>query len=362
MNLAKNLRKYFRRRFWVTNILKKKGIFIMKKQKKVIFIFLVVSLLVLVFSLTGVAADSKTLKLGNIQNIDNPHHLACQKFAQLVESKTNGSLKVEIFPNSQLGNALTQITMVKMGTLDMFVDGLGWYGQFIGEYNIIATAYAFKDINNLIRFLEGPIGQEMAEKLRKQHGLRILSQIWTRPVRNLFARKPIYSIDDVKDLKIRVPELASYIEPWKAMGASPTPIAWNELYLALQQGVVEAAEAPTDNYYTQRLHEVAKYLMLTRHLCETAGLIINDKLFNSLSADEQKALYDAAKEAGVYNDQLFIKREKEVMEKLKNEGVTIIEVDVSGFYNAAKEVPYILENNGAWEKGFYDRILKMMKE
>ena len=332
----------------------------MKKLVKVIF--LVVLLLVLVFPLTGVTAGSKTLKLGHIWNIDDPSHIASQKFAQLVESKTNGSLKVEIFPASQLGNALTQVSSVKMGTLDMFIGGVGWYGQFIGDYNIAATAYAFKDLNDLKRFLEGPIGQEMAEELRKQHGLRVLSQNWDKLPRQLLSKKPIYSIDDVKGLKIRVPELASYVEPWKAMGASPTPIAFAEVYLALQQGVVEAMEGTMDQIYTQRFHEVAHYLILTRHLCETVGLVINDKLFNSLSADEQKALYDAAKEAGEYNNQLMIKKEEETIEKMKNEGVTFIEVDVSGFYNAAKEVPYILENNGAWGKGFYDRVLKMMKE
>jgi tripartite ATP-independent transporter DctP family solute receptor len=207
--------------------------------------------------------------------------------------------------------------------------------------------------------MTGPIGQEMADKLEKQHGLKVLDQNWLRLPRHLLSRKPVKSVADVKGLKIRIPELTSYIEPWKALGASPTPIAFSEVYLALQQGVVEAMECPVDLIYTQKLHEPAKYLILTAHQAEPGNLVMNAKLYNSLSSKEQKIIMKAAKEAGEYNNKLTQDNEQSVINKMKAEGVTFIEVNRAEFVEKAKDVPKMLEAKGLWSKGLYEKAMKV---
>jgi len=173
--------------------------------------------------------------------------------------------------------------------------------------------------------------------------------------RQLLSVKPIKTVDDVKGIKLRIPELASYVVPWKELGASPTPIALAEVYLALQQGVVDACELPIDMIYTQKLHEVAKYLILTAHQSEPSGFILNGNLFKSLTPKEQKVILDAAKEAGKYNDKLSNALEKELVEKMKKGGTVFITVDREAFRNKVKDAPYILEEKGVWPKGLYDR-------
>jgi tripartite ATP-independent transporter DctP family solute receptor len=318
-----------------------------------------VMVFVLAFALFGIADAAKVIRIGHIMAMDQPHHLALVKFAEMVKKETKGSIEVKIFPNSQLGSALTQIQSVKMGTLDAFLDGVGWYGQLIGDYYLPATAFAFRDWDHCIKVMTGPIGQEMADKLEKQHGLKVLDQNWLRLPRHLLSRKPVKSVADVKGLKIRIPELTSYIEPWKALGASPTPIAFSEVYLALQQGVVEAMECPVDLIYTQKLHEPAKYLILTAHQAEPGNLVMNAKLYNSLSSKEQKIIMKAAKEAGEYNNKLTQDNEQSVINKMKAEGVTFIEVNRAEFVEKAKDVPKMLEAKGLWSKGLYEKAMKV---
>jgi tripartite ATP-independent transporter DctP family solute receptor len=328
----------------------------MVKSKK---LFLVLLVMVLSLTVFGSVDATRVIRIGHIMNVDQPHHLALVKFAEFVEKQTKGAIEVKILPNSQMGNALTQMQSVKMGTLDGFIDGVGWYGQLVGDYYLPATAFLFKDWDQCIKVMKGPIGQEMADKLLKQHGLKVLDQNWLRLPRQLLSRKPIQSVADVKGLKLRIPELTSYIVPWKQLGASPTPIAFAEVYLALQQGVVDAMECPIDMIYTQKLHEVAKYLILTSHQAEPGGFIMNARLFNGFTSKEQKIILKAAKQAGEYNNKLTLANEKTIADKMQAEGVTFIKINRQEFVEAAKKAPLLLEEKGLWPKGLYERAMKV---
>jgi tripartite ATP-independent transporter DctP family solute receptor len=319
--------------------------------------------LVLAASVMGVfltvpneALAAKRFRVGHIQNIEHPIHQGLLKFKEVVEKESKGEIQVEIFANSQLGDALTQISSVRMGTLTAFVDGVGWYGQLLGDYYLPATAYAIKNWESYGEVMGGDIGKDMAEKLRSQFGLKVLDQAWGRLPRNVLSVKPIRSIADVSGMKLRIPELKSYIVPWKAMGASPTPIAFAEVYLALQQGVAEGLEAPVDALYTQRLHEVAKYLILTRHQMETASFVMSDAFYNDLSATEKKIVDEGAKAAKAENDRISAASEATIIDKMKKEGVTVIEVDINGFYDKAKSAPAELEASGTWTKGLAEKV------
>jgi tripartite ATP-independent transporter DctP family solute receptor len=313
------------------------------------------------FATVSEASAAKRFTVGHIQATDHPIHQGLLKFKEYVEKESKGGIEVEIFPNSQLGNALTQISSVQMGTLTAFVDGVGWYGQLVGDYYIPATAYMIKNWDSYAEVMYGPssIGEEMAEKLRTQFGLRVINQNWARLPRNLLSLKPVKSVSDLTGFKIRVPELKSYIIPWREMGASPTPIAFAEVYLALQQGVVDGLECPIDAMYTQRQHEVAKYLIMTKHQMESANFVMNDAFYNGLADEEKKVVVVGVQAATKYNDELIAKSENEILQKMKNEGVTVIEVNIEEFYNKAKNSPVVLESDGTWTKGLAAKVAEI---
>jgi tripartite ATP-independent transporter DctP family solute receptor len=305
------------------------------------------------------SVEAKDFSVGHIQNTDHPLHKSMVAFKDYVEKASNGAVTVQIFPNSQLGDALTQISSMRMGTLGGFVDGVGWYGQLEGDYYLPATAYAIKNWDAYNEVMGGEIGREMSDKLLKNFGLRVLNQTWARLPRNVLASKPIRTINDLQGKKMRVPELKSYIIPWRNMGASPTPVAWAETYLALQQGVVDALEAPIDAMYTQRLHEVAKFFVMTRHQMESASFVVSETVYSALSDDEKKIIEDGAKAAKETNDNLVRESEAAIVQKMKDEGVEFIEVNIQEFYDKAKEAPVILENDGTWTKGLAAKVAEI---
>ncbi len=140
------------------------------------------------------------------------------------------------------------------------------------------------------------------------------------------------------------------------MGAAPTPIAFAEVYLALQQGVAEGLESPIDLMYYQRFHEVAKYFIMTRHQMETGNFVMNDAFYNSLTDAEKKIVEDGVKLATEYSNKLTADSEAVLIEKMKQEGVEFIEVDIDAFYDRAKDAPAKLEADGTWTKGLAARI------
>lgn len=329
----------------------------MKKRS----LFLVLALtLVMSFGLGGIVSSATVMRIGTIQNLDHPHHKALERFAELVSEKTAGTIKVQIFPMSQLGNAMNQIQSVKMGTLEAFIDGLGWYGQLVEEFHLFDTAYVFDSAQTLEKVLSGPIGQELIEDLIKGHGIGMLSMTWLRAPRHLLSIKPVKTVKDVAGMKLRIPESPSYVVPWKTLGASPTPIAFGETYLALQQKIVEAMECPLDMIYTQKFYEVAKYISLTGHLIEPAGFCVNQKWFQGLTSSQRQALIDSVNEAGIFNNELTMKMEADYKKKLEDAGVEFITVDKAAFMEAVKNAPKELEAKGTWRQGFYDEVLAFL--
>ncbi len=196
----------------------------------------------------------------------------------------------------------------------------------------------------------------MAEKVRTGHNIKVLTQTLHRVPRNLITTKQIKALDDLKGMKIRVPENPAYVEVWKELKSSPSPMGWGEVYTAMQQGVIEGAESPTDILFDSKLSEVAKYLTQTEHIRATGSLIINDKTFQALPDDLKKIMEEAALEAEKFNDEEFKKVDKEAIEKMKAAGVTITQLNSDDFRNAIKDLPQKLEEKNIWPKGLYEKI------
>lgn len=321
------------------------------------FGFIAMLALVVVFAGQAVYAQSPiVLKLGNIQAPTQSASLACERMAKLVFERSNGRLKIEFFPASQLGNAITQIEGVMMGTQDMFQDAAEWMSQFEKDYNILAMAFAFRDQNHLQAFFNSPLNVEIKERLRKDRGIRIIAENWNRAPRDLVSKKPVNSPADLQGIKMRVPEIEMYLLVWKAMGTQPTQVAWGETYLALMQGLVDAMEGPFDTLLSMKFFEAAQNISMTHHLISASSVSINDATFSKLPKDLQDILVASAKEAGDYFTQMGIESMTKDRKEMESKGAKFIEVDRKPFQ--AKVAPLVkeLEDKGKWSPGLYQKI------
>jgi tripartite ATP-independent transporter DctP family solute receptor len=228
-------------------------------------------------------------------------------------------------------------------------------GRFLPDLEAFAAPYIWRDVDHMMKVVRGPIGQELAERLVKAKGMRILDLGWLFGNRHLTTKsKAIYKPEDLKGMKIRVQPTAIYLETIKAMGANPTTMDFKEVYLGLQSGVIDGQENPPFVIFNNKLFEVQKFLMLTGHITQNQAIVINDKFYQGLSPEWRKLLTEAAYEAGNFQNELILKSEKEYLDKLKAAGMTIVQPDVQAFRAATKDVWKKVSEK--WEPGLYEKI------
>jgi tripartite ATP-independent transporter DctP family solute receptor len=306
--------------------------------------------------LTLPVGAAQVWKLGHIMPDGSPVDKAAYKLAELVNERTNGRIKIEVFPASQLGSQVDMYELLRMGAMQMM-----WAGDYVAiravpEFEGVHWPYMFKNEQHASDFMETPLGQTWREETRKRTGIRTIGWV-IRSARHLTTNKPVRSVADVKGMKLRSAENPIYIQGFGAMGFVVTPISFNELFTALQQGVVEAQENPFDMIYGHGLYEVQKYLVLTGHQYSLYQLHINDKVFQSLSPEDQEILMQSVAEACEYGNQLTKETEDELFENLKAAGMTVIgppELDVESFRKATATIPQSLLDK--WWPGFVEAV------
>lgn len=284
----------------------------------------------------GGTGKKVTLRLGHIAGDTDAWHLGALKFAELVREKTNGSVEIEVYSSSTLGNDRDLIEGMQLGSVD-FALVAGVLSNFYEPYGILELPYLFRDQEHLEKVLYGDIGKQLKQDLLDNAQIRGL-EFWVRGPRELTANKKIETLADLKGLKLRVPEIPASIEAWKAMGASPTPMAFGEVYSALQTGVIDAQENPFALIASNKIQEVQKYLMLTHHVYGYVMLTMSDITYQKLTPEQQKAIEEAAQEATQFENDLVAKQEEELLKLLKESGMEVVEPDTAAFMEAAKTV------------------------
>lgn len=264
-------------------------------------------------------------------------NLAVERFAKLVAEKTNGRVEVQVYPGGALGNERDNLEGVRMGTIQMSFVNPATTVNFEPLLGILDLPFIFRDVNHVHKVLEGSIGEQMAESLRKTSGIRVVA--WLDTIfRMVLTTKPINKLEDFKGLKMRVPESPVYTRIFRLLGANPTPLPWGDIYTALQTKVVEGMESAPDSMYNTKFYEVAKYLCPTRHIYNCTMLVVNDKFFQSLPPDIKKAITESAKEASDWLTDVTLKSEDEYIEKLKKEGVIVTKPDLRPIREAVRPI------------------------
>lgn len=290
----------------------------------------------------GPGADARELKIAHNLPMSHPVHLGIKHFAERVAFHSKGKLKFEVYPNSQLGSETQMLEQLQSGTLDAAKVGSATLGSFVPVAKVFSLPYLFRGSEHYWKVLNGEIGAEMLSQLTtnaagQASGFRGLTY-YDAGSRNFYGEKPILKASDLQGMKIRVMNDPVAIDTMKALGASPTPIPWGELYTALQQKVVDGAENNPPSFVSSRHFEVCKEFSFDHHSRNPDVLVISESIWSSLVAEEQGWLKKAAAESTEFQRKAWETGTQKALEVMATEGVTVHEVDSHPFQEATASV------------------------
>ena len=286
----------------------------------------------------GVAmAQDKTIKFATQNPKGHPIVLGMEKFKEVVESKSGGKIKVNLFPGGTLGSDQANVSAMQGGTLEMVSMNSGILASQVKEFAIFDFPFMFPNEAVADAVVDGPFGQKMHAKLQDK-GLVGLGyyELGFRQITN--SKRPITKVEDVKGLKLRVPPDATLVDIVQALGADAQQIKFSELYVALQQGVVDGQENPLANIHASKLYEVQKHLALTNHQFQMTPFLMSKRSWDRLSDADKKAVQEAAAEATALQRKMSAEADEKLLADLKSRGVQVTTVDKNAFAKATEKV------------------------
>jgi TRAP-type transport system periplasmic protein len=282
-------------------------------------------------------AQATKLTLGHGAAPGNPRHEAAMLFADRVKAKTNGRIEIQVAHSAQLGDDAAMITALRSGTLDISANSQGAMANVVPEYAALGLPFLFSDVQKAWQLLDGPVGVELAKRTGAK-GMVVLGY-WDNGIRHVTnGKRAIKAPADLKGLKIRTPPDTMTVDIMQTLGADTQQIKFAELYVALQQGVVDGQENPLTNFASAKLYEVQKYLTLTGHKYEANPFVISKRTWDRLSLADQKVFTEAAAEATQQQRKLSKEADEKLVAELKAKGVQIDTVDRKAFVDATKPV------------------------
>jgi tripartite ATP-independent transporter DctP family solute receptor len=301
------------------------------------------------------AQAQTTLTFGGSDAVGSLLDRANTRFSQLVTERTGGEITVDFISGEQLGTDINVIEQMMQGSVHLYGDVLDWYANWVQDFNVLNWGFTFEDNDHMQAFLESETYAELVEQLRDEQGIRVLAAAPTQP-RVLFAKNPVQSPDDLQGLKMRVPEIRTYLLLWETLGTEPSRLAWGEVYLGLQTGTIEAAEGPVSAAFAAKMHEPAPHVVRTDHLVSTYHITINEDTFQSLSSEQQEILVSTAEEVTQWAREQAESETEEIIAQMDEEGATIHQVDTAPFADKALAGVEEMENDGIWSQGLWQEI------
>lgn len=273
-------------------------------------------------------------RAGHDQTTDASYHQLEIKFAELVAARTNGRVRVDVYPAAQLGSELEMAEGLRLGTIDFSASSVGNITPLLPKAGLLGVGYLIRDKTHRDRLVDNRSAfyKRLAQVMEESGvGIKLLG-LTTAGVRSLYTTKrPVRTPDDLKGMKVRTMTSDIQVQMWKAMGAIPTPIAFAEVYTALQSGVIDGAENAPVFYYTMKHHEPAKYYALTEHMIATGLFMMSMKAYDKLPPDLREIIIQAGAEASEFERVMDEKLNEENLKKLIAAGVKINEVDKDAF-------------------------------
>ena len=301
---------------------------------------------------TGVAAQTK-LKWAHVYETSEPYHTAAVWAAAEIGKRTNNRYQVEVFPASSLGKETDINQGLTLGTVDIIYTGQLFAGRTHGPLAIGGAPYMFRDFDHWKKFSTSPLFKDLGDGYQKAGGNKVVA-ITYYGERHVTSNKAINRPEDMKGLKIRVPDAPLYTMFPRAVGANPTPIAFAEVYLALQNGTVDAQENPLPTIDAKKFYEVQKYVVLTGHITDALLTIVAGGIWGKLSDADKKIFEDTLKEGAARATSEIIEIEKKMSAEFEKRGKTVLRVNRTPFRDAVMKM-----HNGpdaTWPKDVYDKL------
>ena len=339
-------------------------------MKKILSFVMIMSLLLL-GACSGKEASSsstenktvkaKVMKLAVATSKDRSLTKGLYKFGEIVEKETNGSIKVQVYPDGQLGGDTVVFQGLKMGSIQGSTMSTGPIASFAPRFEVFDLPFLFKDESTAYTVLDGPIGDELLKDLPSQGVIGL--NYWENGFRHLTNNvREVKKVEDVKGLKIRTLENQLHIDLWKELGANPTPMPYTELFTSLEQHIVDGQENPAGNVTTGNFYEVQKYLTKTGHIYNASVFMVSKKFWDTLSQKEKDVITKASIESRDYQRDLNQKESKEAFAILKEKGMVVTELSPAEKQKFADKVKPIYDKySPKIGKELVDKILEAVK-
>jgi tripartite ATP-independent transporter DctP family solute receptor len=301
---------------------------------------------------TGAVAQT-TLKWAHVYETSEPYHTQALWAAAEIAKRTNNRYKIEVFPASTLGKETDINQALSLGTVDIIYTGMAFAGRTYPPMSIASGPFIFRDYQHWQAFRNGPIFREVAKGYEDKSGHKIVGYTYYGQ-RHLTSNKMVTKPEDMKGMKLRVPDAPLFVMFPRAVGANPTPIAFAEVYLALQNGTVDAQENPLPTIDAKKFYEVQKYIVLTGHITESLVTIVAGSTWGNISEADRKIFSEVLWEASSRATTEIYDAEQKLVGDFEKRGKTVVRVDRGPFIKAVQSA--VTSPDAPWPKDLYDRV------
>jgi len=284
----------------------------------------------------GPAVAQTKLKWAHVYETSEPYHTESVWAAEEIKKRTNGKFEIQVFPASSLGKETDINQGLQLGTVDMIISGLSFAARSFPRIGVGYYPFTFRDGDHLLKWSTSPAFRELADGYEAKTGVH-LTALTYYGARHTTSNRAFKDCAGMKNLKIRVPDVPAYMAMPRACGANPTPIAFAEVYLALQSGTVEAQENPLPTIEAKKFYEVQKHIMLTGHIVDGVATQIAPHVWKKLTAEEKKIFTEVTQEAARRGTEIVKQREAKLADEFRKRGLTVEAVDRAGFQKAVLE-------------------------
>ncbi|MFB3816981.1 MAG: TRAP transporter substrate-binding protein [Candidatus Methylomirabilales bacterium] len=329
----------------------------MKTARQLVWLLPALLFLLMAAAVPAEAGAKFVIRFNELNSNTHPMFRSDLHFAEVLAKKTNGAVEVKNFPSSQLGKGRDAIESCQMGTLEITQTMTANVSAFVPAFDVFTMPFIFRNREHQYRVMDGQVGKDLLNELKK---VRLVGLYYYDAGSRSFynARRPIRSVEDVRGMKIRVPQSTVMVDTINALGAGAVPVEYAEVYSALQQGVVDGAENAPIAYLHMKHYEVAKYFSQTHHFRTPDVVVMSLSFWEKLGPEYQKAVMEAAREASLYERRLWNDEEEKALEELRAKGVQINDVpDIAPFQTKVK--PVWDKYRAKLPKGLLERIAEV---
>lgn len=296
----------------------------------------------------------RVLRLGTVQSAEHAQTAGARRAAELIQQRSNGRLSLQVFPAGQLGRGQDMVQQMSDGNLDFVIEGPALMAQWVRRMSIFEAPYLARDWDHFKAMMNTPFARSAGQELIERRNIRIVG-VWYFGTRQLTTRdRAINTPADMQGLRIRVPEVPLYLDMIRALGATPTPVAFAEVYLALQTGTVAGQENPLPTIFASRFHEVQRFINLTSHITQGLLLMGSERAWSSLAEADRAMVQAALAEGAAVNDTTLQRQEAELLTTFQQANVTIVRPNLDPFRAAMATVYPRYEE--AWGAGAVDQL------